>query len=233
MATVFEVGKRIAHPFGMKKLFLLSALPFLLHADTITLQDGAKVIGIVRTIAGGKVTVESENRQQVIDIRQVQEIDFDTPHLEARPTVEEVPVREFTQAADTLIRAQRETQRTFDAIRGRWPDGKSVEPGQESQWSAERERFAAPLSNYRAAIRQLYLDVAAHVDNYNRIAGEAQKLYVGVKGVLNVGSPLLRDADRERPIKDFVPGYWYDQIYYQAYRKGFDDAIEFQNLTPR
>lgn len=217
----------------MRTWLLLAALPVLLRADTLTLKDGSKISGIVRTMAAGKVTVETDGRQRTVDIVQVQEIDFDTPHSEARPAVDEIPVREFTQAADALIRAQRETQRTFNTIQGRWSGAKSVEAGQESQWNADRERFAAPLSSYRAAIRQLYLDVAAHVDNYNRIANEAQKLYVGVKGALNVGSPLLRDADRERPIKDFVPGYWYDQIYYQAYRKGFDDAIEFQNLTPR
>jgi hypothetical protein len=54
-----------------------------------------------------------------------------------------------------------------------------------------------------------------------------------VKGLLNIGSPLIRDSERGRPFKDFMPGYWYDQIYYEAYKKGFNDAVEFQALTPR
>lgn len=217
----------------MKRMLLLCCVAPVLLADTITLKDGQSISGIVRTVAAGKVTIEVDGQARTFDIPQVQEIDFDTPHVEAPPSVGEVPVREFTQAAEKLIRAQRETQRTYDAIKARWSVRKTVEPDQANQWNADRERFAAPFGDYRQAIRQLYLDVAAHIDNYNKIAGDAEKLYVGVKGLLNVGSPLIRDADRERPLKDFIPGYWYDQIYYQAYRKGFDDAVEFQRLAPR
>jgi hypothetical protein len=142
-------------------------------------------------------------------------------------------VREFTKVAEQLIQAEKETRRSFDTIKARWSLRKSVEPNQSQQWAADRERFDAPMTDYRKAIHQMYLDLSAHVDNYNKMAVDATKLYVGVKGLLNVGAPLIRDNQRERPLKDFMPGHWYDQIYYDAYKKGFNDAVEFQALTPR
>lgn len=79
----------------------------------------------------------------------------------------------------------------------------------------------------------MYLDLATHVDRYNAIATDATKFYVGMKGLLNVGAPLIQYNARERPLKDFIPAHWYDQIYYEAYKKGFHDAVEFDALTPR
>jgi hypothetical protein len=200
-----------------------------LQADTLKLKDGQSISGIVRTIDGGKVTVEIGTQNRIVDILQVEQIDFDTPHAQDPG----IPVKEFTRDAERLIQAEKETQRTFDQIKARWSTRKTVEPNQAQQWNADRERFDTPLSDYRKAIQRMYLDLATHVDRYNDIAQDATKLYVGVKGVLNVGSPLIRDAQRERPLKDFIPGHWYDQIYYEAYKKGFHDATEFQALTPR
>jgi hypothetical protein len=218
----------------MKRIICMFALlSTVVLGDSIKLKDGQSVTGIVRSMEGGKVTVDVGGQSRVLDILQVQEIDFDTPHATNAPAISDIPVREFTRVAEKLIQAQKETGRTFDQIKARWSTRKTVEPNQAQQWAADRERFDTPLSDYRKAIQQMYLDVAAHVDNYNKIAGDATKLYVGVKGLLNVGSPLIRDNQRERPLKDFIPGHWYDQIYYDAYRKGFSDAVEFQALTPR
>jgi hypothetical protein len=210
-------------------LCALILFPLALQADTLKLKDGQSISGIVRTIDGGKVTVEIGTQNRIVDILQVEQIDFDTPHAQDPG----IPVKEFTRDAERLIQAEKETQRTFDQIKARWSTRKTVEPNQAQQWNADRERFDTPLSDYRKAIQRMYLDLATHVDRYNDIAQDATKLYVGVKGVLNVGSPLIRDAQRERPLKDFIPGHWYDQIYYEAYKKGFHDATEFQALTPR
>ena len=114
--------------------------------------------------------------------------------------------------------------------KGRWAGKKSVEKNQTSQWSAEKERFQPPFSSYRKAIQELYRDVAAHIDNYNKMAAEANDVYIGVKGIFNVGSPLIPDDQRELQIKQFLPGTWYDELYYAAYAKGFKDAVEQQQL---
>jgi len=189
--------------------------------------------GIVRSIDAGKVTIEIGGQSRVVDILQVEQIDFNTPHLTESSTPSDISVREFTRTAEKLVKAQKEAERSFGNIKARWSTRKSVEPNQTQQWNADRERFDTPFSDYRKAIHQMYLDLAAHVDNYNNIAEDATKLYVGVKGILNVGSPLIRDNQRERPLKDFIPGHWYDQLFYDAYKKGFNDAVEFQALTPR
>ncbi len=214
----------------MRHLTWFALLPMLVWGDSIKLKDGQTVTGVVRSIDGGKVTIETGGRPRVVDILQVDQIEFDTPHVEEAQVI---PVREFTKVAQELVRAETATRRSFDTIKARWSTRKSVLPDQAQQWAADRERFDAPMTEYRKAIHQMYLDLSAHVDNYNKMAADATKLYVGVKGLLNVGSPLIRDNQRERPLKDFIPGHWYDQIYYDAYKKGFNDAVEFQALTPR
>jgi hypothetical protein len=229
-----KYGRWIAPRYDMKHItWLFCLVPMLSWADSIKLKDGQTISGTVRAIEGGKVTVETGGQRRAIDILQVEGIDFDTPHADATPKIDDVPVREFTKDAEQLIRAQKETRRSLDLIKARWSTVKSVAPDQKAQWAADRERFSAPFKDYREAIHQMYLDVAAHVDNYHKLVDESSKLYVGVKGLLNVGAPLVADAQRERPLKDFIPGYWYDQLYYEAYKKGFNDAVEFQALTPR
>lgn len=205
-------------------------LPTFSFADSITLKNGEALSGIVKSIDGGKVTIDVAGQARTVDVLQVEQINFDTPHA---TEAQSIPVREFTRDAEKLIDAEKATRRAYDTIKARWSTRKTVEPNQAQQWSADRERFDAPLSDYRNAIHQMYLDLASHVDHYNQVAADATKLYVGVKGVLNVGSPLIRDNQRARPLKDFIPGHWYDQIFYDAYKEGFNDAVEFQALTPR
>ncbi|MEO5925732.1 MAG: hypothetical protein ABIR70_18080 [Bryobacteraceae bacterium] len=209
--------------------FVLLLSPLLMRADSIKLKDGQSMSGIVRTIDGGKVTIEIGGEKRVVEILQVEQIDFDTPHAADA----DIPVREFTRVAEQLLRAEKETKRALDQVKAQWSSRRSVEPNQAQQWAADRERFDAPLTDYRKAIHQMYLDLATHVDRYNAIAKDATKLYVGVKGLLNVGAPLIQDNARERPLKDFIPAHWYDQIYYEAYKKGFHDAVDFEALTPR
>jgi len=216
----------------MKRIsWLFCLLPMLTWGDSIKLKDGQTMTGIVRAMEGGKVTIEIGGQRRVVELLRVAEIDFDSPHADEAPKVADIPVREFTNDAQKLVKAQQDSRRMLDQIKARWSTRKSVEPGQAGQWRADKERFSTPLADYRKAIHQMYLDVASHVENYNKLTDEANRLYVGVRGLLNIGSALT--PEEPRPLKEFMPGQWYDQIYYDAYRKGFNDAVEFQALTPR
>ena len=206
-------------------------LPALLWGDSIKLKDGQTMSGIVRSMESGKVTIEMGGQLRVVELVRVAEIDFDTPHADASAAVTDIPVREFTNDAQKLVKAQQDTRKMLDQIKARWSNRKSVEPGQTGQWSADKERFSTPLADYRKAIQEMYLHVASHVENYNKLTDEANRLYVGVRGLLNIGSSLT--PEEPRPLKEFLPRHWYDQLYYDAYRKGFNDAVEFQALTPR
>ena len=215
----------------MKKvLCLLCALPLLTLGDSLKLKNGSSVQGIVRSIAGGNITLEVNGRHQVIPVLQVDEIDFDTPHADEVKGSADKTVNEFTKGAQALTKARRDSRTALDQIKTRWASRKSVEPGQTGQWNAEKERFQPPFTDYRKAIQTLYRDVAAHVDSYNKMAAEANDVYIGVKGIFNVGSPLIPDDQRELQIKQFLPGTWYDELYYAAYSKGFKDAVEQQQL---
>ena len=214
----------------MKKvLCLLCALPLLTWGDSLKLKNGTSVEGVVRSVSGGNITVEVGGRNQVIPVLQVEEIDFNTPHAD-EAGVDDATVNDFTKGAQALTKAQRGARSSLDQIKKRWADRKSVQPGQTGQWNAEKERFQPPFIDYRRAIQTLYRDVAAHVDNYNKMAAEANDVYIGVKGIFNVGSPLIPDDQRELQIKQFLPGAWYDELYYEAYAKGFKDAVEQQQL---
>jgi DNA-binding protein YbaB len=214
-----------------RAVFGLAALALLASADTLKLRDGSTVSGIVRSIEGGKVSVEVNGSERTINVLEVEQMVFDTPHQ--GEAAADITVREFTRAAQNLTKAQREARAALDQIQNRWRNRRTVEPNQLQQWNAERERFATPLEAYRRAIIELYRDVAAHVDNYNRLAGEAHRLYVGVRGLLNTGAPLVSEEQRELPLRSVLPGRWFEQLYYEAYSKGFKDAVEFERLTPR
>ena len=219
----------------MKKLVcVLCALPLLSMGDTLKLKDGSTVEGIVRTISNGKMTVEVNMLNREINVLDVEEIDFNTPHANETMPPADMAVAEFTKDATALTKARRDTRTALDLIKQRWANKKSVEPNQTSQWAAEKERFYPAISSYKKAIQEMYLDVATHVENYNKIAKEANDVYIGVKGILNVGSPLIPDDQRELELKKFLPGTWYDELYYEAYAKGYKDAIEQQQLlNPR
>ncbi len=219
----------------MKKLVcVLCALPLLMLGDSLKLKNGSSVQGVVRTIAGGNITIEVGGQNRVIKVLDVEEIDFDTPHANEVTGSADKTVNQFTKGAESLTKARKTSRSALDQIKGRWAGRKSVEPGQVTQWNAEKERFLPAFTDYRKSIQELYRDVAAQVDNYNKLGAEANSVYVGVKGIFNVGSPLVPDDQRELQLKQFLPGTWYDELYYEAYSKGFKDAVEQQQLlNPR
>lgn len=219
----------------MKKLVcVLCALPLLMLGDSLKLKNGSAVQGVVRTIAGGNITIEVGGQNRVIKVLDVEEIDFDTPHANEAAATPDKTVSQFTKGADSMTKARKTSRSALDQIKGRWAGRKSVEGNQVAQWNAEKERFLPAFTDYRKSIQELYRDVAAQVDNYNKLGAEANSVYVGVKGIFNVGSPLVPDDQRELQLKQFLPGTWYDELYYEAYSKGFKDAIEQQQLlNPR
>ncbi|MBI4445827.1 MAG: hypothetical protein HY645_07940 [Acidobacteria bacterium] len=94
------------------------------------------------------------------------------------------------------------------------------------EWEAEKERFAGNLSWYQEVLNELYFHVLARVDEYNTLVQEAHHMYVGVKGIFNVGSPLVPSSMKRLPLKKYVPAQWYDTIFYDGYYLGYNEGYE-------
>ena len=74
--------------------------------------------------------------------------------------------------------------------------------------------------------RSLYFHVLGKVDEYNALMKDADSIYVGVKGALNVGSSLIPRDKKRLPLKKYVPGNWYDTIFFEGYDRGYQEAYE-------
>ena len=88
-----------------------------------------------------------------------------------------------------------------------------------------------PLTLYQELLNDLYFHVLAKVDEYNTLAGDARKVYVGVKGPFNVGSPLVPADLAKLPLRKYVPATWWDTIYFDGYNMGYEDG--YQNQKPQ
>ena len=77
----------------------------------------------------------------------------------------------------------------------------------------------------------MYLHLLAQVDDYHKLLREAGQVYVGVKGLFNVGSPLVSAQMEERTVKESVPKNWYDQIYFDGYNRGYKEGSTFERLS--
>jgi len=64
-------------------------------------------------------------------------------------------------------------------------------------------------------LHDLYFLVLGKVDEYNRLAADANSLYVGVKGVFQTGSSLVSKDKEKLPLKKYVPSHWHDTIFYE------------------
>jgi hypothetical protein len=123
-------------------------------------------------------------------------------------------------------KAAADTRLLIDQTKKQWTDRKTVATGDVPQWEAAKERFRAPLSRYQENLNDLYFHVLGKVDEYNRLTKEANQIYVGVKGIFNVGSPLIPKELEKLPLKKYVPGNWYDTIFYEGYDRGYREAYE-------
>ena len=199
-------------------------------ADLITLRDGTQLEGIIKRVAEGKVTIEVNGEEAIKDILDVRSMDFTTPHLPADSNapvsrfLRNVEAQEIVHTMEELDRTANEVRSSLAEISGYWKSRQPISPEEETEWEASKETFRRELARYQELLNKAYSHLLHRVDEYNGIAGQANRLYVGVKGVFNVGSSLVSKESATLPLRHYVPGNWYDTIYYRGYKDGYGEA---------
>jgi hypothetical protein len=225
----------------VRYLLILAALVAPAFADTIKPKTGDAIHGVIQKMEGGRVTILMGNETRVLNILDVDGIDFDTPHLTeiadkaaVEAFLKDVDAQQLARLSMALKLARQDLNSQLEQIKKDWQARQPVDRNQARRWEGTKESFQAPMKRYQAILKSMYLDVLARVDDYNAFASEANKVYVGVKGVFNVGSPLLTPALDEIDAKAVVPKSWYDKIFYEGYTKGYKEgaALERLNVTP-
>ena len=187
---------------------------------------------VIEAVARGEVFVELDGEVVTFDIRDVESMNFDTPHLSLTGYsaldhfLADVEAQEVVEDFAVLDDTADELERLMTQVRTYWGAREPIEPRDVQAWEAARDTFRLPLSRYQEVLNDLYFHVLAKVDEYNAVAQEAEEIYVGVRGLLQVGSPLLPDGMEELSLRDYVPATWYDTIYYDGYGVGYNDAFE-------
>jgi hypothetical protein len=128
-------------------------------------------------------------------------------------------------------KAAADLRQLLDQAKKEWGNGKSIVPNETPAWEAAREQFSRALSRYQEVLGDFYAHVATRVDQYDRLAKEAGGVRVGVRGAFNVGSGLVSKEAQEPPLKKFVPGTWYDTIFYKGYSQGYNEG--YYGARPR
>lgn len=232
---------KVRYPAVVMLAFLAQVFcaPQIGSADKVRLPDGTAVEGIVKSIDNGQVTIEVNGKSRVFDILEIAGIDFDTPRLAAGTP--RLPLEHFLGniEAQELVGHFRDVEESAATIRKligqtkeEWADRKSIAFGKTAQWETAKKPFRKPLSRYQEVLNDLYFHVLGKVDEYNTLMKEADSVYVGVKGWFQTGSSLI-PSDMERlPLKKYVPGNWYDTIYFEGYDAGYRDAAEKYRRDP-
>ena len=202
-------------------------------ADKVQLSDGRAVDGIVKKIEKGQVTIDVGGEPQTFDVLQISGIDFDTPRLtEGTPRL---PVEHFLGDMETqeMVKhvkgvedAAASIRSLIDQTKKEWANQRSISPEDTVKWTNAKENLYAPLSRYQESLNDLYFHVLGKVDEYNELMKEADSVYVGVKGWFNVGSSLVPSGMEKLPLKKYVPGEWYDTIFFEGYDRGYSEAAE-------
>jgi hypothetical protein len=112
-----------------------------------------------------------------------------------------------------------------------WGSGKTIAPNETPAWDATKEQFSRALSRYQEVLGDFYAHVVSRVDQYDRLTKEAGGVRVGVQGAFNVGSSLVSKEAQQAPLKKFVPGTWYDTIFYKGYSQGYTEG--YYGARPR
>ncbi len=218
----------------LERFLALTALSLVLasgaRADILTLRSGEDFDGVIRQIADGQVQMEIGGALRMFDILDVDAIEFNTPHL--LPTddralghfLTDLDSQEVVENFAELDATAIEIRALMAAARANWEAREPIAPEEEDAWDRVRADFRRPLARYQEVLADLYFHVMAKVDEYDRLAREADDIYVGVRGVLNVGSPLLPSGEGEIEPEGYVPARWYDMIFYEGYRRGYEDA---------
>jgi hypothetical protein len=214
-------------------LLLICAGTSIATADKLKLVDGSQVEGIIKKVEKGQVFVEVGTETKAFDILFVSSMDFDTPHLlqgtprlPAEHFMAPMEALEMAGHLDAVEKAAADTKRLIEQTKKQWGDRKTISASDVPQWEQTKERFQAPLSRYQENLDDLYFHVLGKVDEYNHLTKEANQIYVGVKGIFNIGSSLIPKEIEKLPLKKYVPANWYSTIFYQGYDRGYHDAYE-------
>jgi hypothetical protein len=207
-------------------------------ADTLKFKDGTEREGVIKKVETGRVFVMVGNEMQEYDILTIDTMDFNTPHI--LKSTEDVPMEHFLKnvEAQEVVRNFQELEKTETEVRSMLTDIRAywnrVQPIPSSDlrsWEVEKEEFRKPLSKYQELLNDLYFHFLARVDGYNAIANEASEVYVGVRGI-RTGSSLIPKDLKKLPLTKYVPGAWYDTIYFDGYNRGYEEAYQkFQPAT--
>jgi hypothetical protein len=208
-------------------LFLISPAA---RADTVMFKDGTSVDGVINKVEKGTVYMAIGDEVKCFDILLVESMDFNTPHLATEPS--NVPIDHFLNNIDAqeIVRNLKDLESDAAEIRSKlgqirtyWMGKQPVSSEEVKGWDAAKEDFKKPLSRYQEVLNDLYFHVLARVDEYNLMMNDANKVYVGVKGI-KIGSPLVAKEMKKLPLAKYVPGTWYDTIFYEGYNLGYDDG---------
>jgi hypothetical protein len=201
-------------------------------ADTVKFKNGNDLDGVIEKVEGGMVFVLVGNDHQVFDILEIESMDFNTPHLvtDARNIpvehfLKDVEAQEVVRNFEELENTEAEVRSMITNISAYWSRIEPIPSKQLSRWEIEKEEFRKPLSRYQELLNDLYFHVLARVDAYNAVAEEASKVYVGVKGI-RTGSSLIPKDMKKLPLTKYVPGAWYDTIFFDGYNQGYEEAYQ-------
>jgi hypothetical protein len=215
---------------------LFAALPAA-RSDTLTFKDGSKLEGVIKKVETGTVHVQLGNEEKTFSILEIESMDFNTPHLLTE--TDKVPLDHFMRdiQAQDIVRNMEQLEKSAADIRHKlgqirtyWGGKEPIATEEVKGWEAAKEEFRKPLALYQELLNDLYFHVLAKVDEYNLMAGQARKVYVGVKGI-RFGSALVSSDMEKLPLRKYVPGSWYDTIFYDGYNLGYDDAWQKINGT--
>ena len=222
---------RILSLFTVLTLALvLSAPPAA--ADMVKFKTGAELEGVIKKVEAGMVFVQIGNEEKTFNILDIESMDFNTPHLLAGAAsvplehfLKDIEAQEIVLNIEQLEKTATEIQKKLGQIRMHWAARQPITAAELPGWEAAKEEFGKPLSRYQELLNDTYFHVLSQVDEYNLMATEASKVYVGVKGIRS-GSPLVSKDMAKLPLKKYVPATWWDTIFYEGYNRGYDDAYE-------
>lgn len=199
-------------------------------ADVLKLKDGVKVEGVIKRVEAGIVYIRVGNEDKMFDILKVENIDFNTPHLLAETSnapiehfLNDIDSQEMVRNVQEIEKAAADIRKKLGQIRTYWEAKQPIKEEELAVWETAKRDFSEPLRRYQEVLNDLYFHVLAKVDEYNLIMKDAGKVYVGVKGV-KIGSPLVLKEYERLPLRKYVPGAWYDTIYFDGYNAGYEDG---------
>jgi hypothetical protein len=228
---------RILAVFALAAFAVL--VPRIAQADKLTFSDGASVDGVVKKIEKGQVTVEVGTETKVFDVLAITDIEFDTPHLTLGTP--RLPLEHFIGGLESnemmshftaVEKSAADVRKLIDQTRRDWAGRTAAKPNDTINWTNSKQRFVAPLSLYQEHLNDLYFHVLGKVDEYNSLMKDADTIYVGVRGWFQAGSSLIPHEMKSLPLKKYVPGNWYDSIFFDGYDRGYSEAYEKYSKDP-